>query len=89
MTDNLPWPQEWCEDDKPMMYQVQTKHLGSFQANLATIKFCLKRNHKLVLGCFDQQAKIEQLRDHFPTALFVLIGDNAIEIRIRDKKELE
>lgn len=61
---------------------------GKSRANIAYIKFCLKQNLKLIVGTSNQQHLINALQKDFPTALFVLVGEWGVEIKIRDRKEL-
>lgn len=101
--NDKPWPQEWC--DSLPLYQLENiaamkqptflpidhpaKRMGKFLANIAYIKFCLKQNLKLIIGTSNQQKLINDLQEHFPTALFVLVGEWGVEIRIRKREELE
>lgn len=62
---------------------------GKSRANIAYIKFCLKRNLKLIVVASNQQQLINDLQKDFPTALFVLVGSWGIEIKIRNREELE
>ena len=96
-----PWPQEWCDKlypyqlemiaamKQPTFIPVEFKdRMGKSHANIAYIKFCLKQNLKLLIGTSRQKEMIETLREYFPTALFVLVGEWGVEIKIRDRKEL-
>lgn len=62
---------------------------GKSRENIAYIKFCLKQNLKLIVGTSNQQRIIDELRKDFPTALFVLVGSWGVEIKIRNREELE
>ena len=84
----LPWPKEWCEH-LIKMYSVETRQQGKSLANAKMIKFLLRRNPNLVLGCYDVKKSIEDLREHFPTALFIVEGEYRLKIKILNKKELE
>lgn len=84
----LPWPKEWCEH-LIKIYDVQSRQQGKSLANAKMIKFLLRRNPNLVLGCYDVKKSIEDLREHFPTALFIVEGECSLKIKITDQKELE
>lgn len=64
------------------------RRMGKSHANIGYIKFCLKQNLKLVIGTSRQKEMIEMLREYFPTALFVLVGEWGVEIKIRNREEL-
>ena len=67
---------------------VPARRVGKSKANLAYIKFALKQNLKLVIATGNQKQLLEDLREAFPTAMFVLVGNWGVEIKIRNKEEL-
>lgn len=65
-----------------------SRRYGKSKANIAFIKFCLKQNKKLIIGTSNQQRTISELREYFPTALFIMIDTWGVKIKIRNKEEL-
>lgn len=84
---------ELAKVKKPLFFPIQYDNpgyrAGKSRANIAYIKFCLKQNLKLVIGTSNQQRTVNELRKDFPTALFVLVDDWGVEIKIRNREELE
>jgi hypothetical protein len=64
------------------MLDVKTRH-GKVTMNIAMSKLYLKQGKKIVFCTMDQRKTVLMLSEHFPNALFELVGDWGVKIHER------
>lgn len=72
-----------------VMYNIGSRQQGKSLANIALIKILLRKNPNLEIGCYDVKATMIELRQYFPTAIFIVKDGFKLKIKIIDTKELE
>lgn len=59
---------------------------GKTKVWVRSLKFALKTrpDKKVIIGCSNQKIMLEELRKHFPNALFELVSTYGVSIHLRD-----
>lgn len=64
------------------MLDVQNRY-GKMTMNIAMAKLYVRQGKQVVFAAMDQRKTIDMLREHFPKALFELVGNWGIRIHER------